>query len=144
KSVAPATASRKSKKSSSTGPLQLLTLAVKVTPEAKPGVHYLRVLTPRGVSNALPIRVHSEPALLEDAASHELPEAAQKIPAIPIVIHGKLQGVGEVDYYSFEVQQGETLRFDAIPSVGGLDPGLTLYEPTGSWFRPGRLNELGF
>lgn len=144
KSAAPAAASRKGKKSSSTGPIQLLTLAVKVAPEAKLGVHYLRVLTPFGVSNALPVRIHTEPAILEDGAPHELPEAAQKIPAIPVVIYGKLPGVGEVDYYSFEVQQGETLRFDAIPSVGGLDPGLALYEPTGSWFRPGRLNELAF
>jgi len=111
---------------------------------AGPGVHYLRVLTPRGVSNALPVRVHAEPAILEEAGPHDLPEAAQKISALPIVIHAKLLRGGEVDYYSFEAQQGETLRFDAIPSGGGLDPGLTLYEPTGSWFRPDRLTELAF
>src|SRR5712691_7596149 len=145
KSGAPAAASKKGKKSSSsTGPLQLLTLAIKVAAGAEPGVHYLRVLTPRGLSNALPVWVHAEPAILEEAGPHDLPEAAQKIPAIPIVIHGKLPHSGEVDYYSFEAQQGETLHFDAIPSGGGLDPGLTLYEPTGSWFRPDRLTELAF
>src|SRR6266404_4121907 len=142
KSGAPAAASKKGKKSSSsTGPLQLLTLAVKVAAGAGPGVHYLRVLTPRGVSNALVVRVHAEPAILEEAGPHDLPEAAQKISALPVVIHAKLLRGGEVDYYSFEAQQGETLRFDAIPSGGGLDPGLTLYEPTGSWFRPDRLTE---
>src|SRR5881628_3078746 len=57
KSAAPAAASRKSKKSGSSGQLQLLTLTVKVAPQAELGVHYLRVLTPRGVSNALPVRV---------------------------------------------------------------------------------------
>src|SRR6266581_6529999 len=83
KSAAPAAASKKGKKSSSsTGPLQLLTLAVKVAAGAEPGVHYLRVLTPRGVSNALPVRLHRDPAILEDAGPHELPAAAQKIPAI--------------------------------------------------------------
>src|SRR5882724_1952094 len=145
KSGAPAAASKKGKKSSSsTGPLQLLTLAIKVAAGAEPGVHYLRVLTPRGLSNALPVRVHAEPAILEEAGPHELPSSAQKIPAIPMVVHGKLTGSGEVDYYSLEVQQGETLRFEAIPSGGGLDPGLTLYEPTGSWFRSDRLTELAF
>jgi len=72
------------------------------------------------------------------------PKRLKKISALPIVIHAKLLRGGEVDYYSFEAQQGETLRFDAIPSGGGLDPGLTLYEPTGSWFRPDRLTELAF
>src|SRR5437762_4885959 len=145
KSATPAAASKKGRKSSSsTGPLQLLTLAIKVAAGAEPGVHYLRVLTPRGLSNALPVRVHAEPAVLEEASPHETPEAAQNISALPVVIHAKLLRGGEVDYYSFEAQQGETLRFDAIPSGGGLDPGLTLYEPTGSWFRPDRLTELAF
>src|SRR5580704_4813466 len=53
-----ASAGKKKKKSSSAEPLQLLTLAVKVAPGAEPGLHYLRVLTPRGISNALPLRVH--------------------------------------------------------------------------------------
>src|SRR5262249_40610251 len=85
-----------------------------------------------------------EPAISETSEPHDLPEAAQKIPSIPVVINGKLPDAGEVDYYSFEVQEGETLRFEAIPSGGGLDPGLTLYEPAGSWFRPDRLSELAF
>src|SRR6266481_2674192 len=144
KSGAPATSKKGKKSSTSTGPLQLLTLSVKVAAGAEPGVHYLRVLTPRGVSNALPVRVHAEPAILEEPVAHDVPEAAQKISALPVVIHAKLLRGGEVDYYSFEAQQGETLRFDAIPSGGGLDPGLTLYEPTGSWFRPDRLTELAF
>src|SRR5438128_5736426 len=49
KSAPPTASSRKGKKSSSTGPLQLLTLTVKVAAGAEPGVHYVRVLTPRGV-----------------------------------------------------------------------------------------------
>src|SRR4029450_7865945 len=84
----PAPALKKSRKSSSlTGPVQLLTLTVKVAAGAEPGVHYLRVLTPRGVSNALPVRVHAERAISEDAGSHELPAEAQNIPAIPIVVN---------------------------------------------------------
>ena len=132
------------KKSSSDGPLQLLSLAVKVAPHAQAGVHYLRILTPGGLSNALPIRVHAEPATLEGDARHDTPENSQPIPSYPVVVNGKLTGSGEVDYYVLEARKGEKLRFDALSSGGGLDPYLTLYEPTGSWFRSDRLTELAF
>src|SRR5579864_5996232 len=134
----------KKKKKSSVAPPQLLNLAVKVAPGAELGTHYLRVLTPRGISNALPLRVHAEPAISEDEGRHETPELAQKISAYPVVINGKIAASGEVDYYSFEVQPGETLRFDALTAGSSLDPSLTLFEPTGSWFRPDRLTELAF
>jgi hypothetical protein len=143
KSSASASAGKKKKKSSAE-PLQLLTLAVKVAAGAEPGVHYLRVLSPRGISNALPVRVHAEPAISEDTVRHETPELAQKISAFPVVINGKITASGEVDYYSFEAQPGETLRFDALTAGSSLDPSLTLFEPTGSWFRPDRLTELAF
>ncbi len=132
------------KKSSSGGPLQLLSLAVKVAPGAQAGVHYLRLLIPGGLSNPLPIRVHAEPAMMESDARHDTPQNSQPIPAYPVVVNGKLTGGGETDYYVLEAHQGEKLRFDALSSGGGLDPYLTLYEPTGSWFRPDRLTELAF
>ena len=144
KSSASGSAGKKKKKNSSVGPPQLLTLAVKVAPGAGLGTHYLRVLTPRGISNALPLRVHAEPALSEDQGRHDTPELAQKISAYPVVINGKITASGEVDYYSFETQPGETLRFDALTSGSNLDPALTLYDRTGSWFRPDRLTEIAF
>ena len=119
-------------------------MAVKVAPGAAPGVHYLRVMTPRGVSNSLQFRVHTEAAVLEDSGPHELPKSAQEIRAFPVVINGKIASTGEVDYYSFDVQQGESLRFDALTAGGALDPALTLFEATGSWFQPDRLTELAF
>ncbi len=130
-------ASKRKKKSSSAEPLQLLTVAVKVAPQAAPGVHYLRVLAPRGISNALPVRVHSEPGILEDVGRHNEPAAAQQIPALPVVINGSLPGGGEVDYYLFEAQQGETLLFDAVTAAGGHEAGFTLFTTTGSLCRPG-------
>ncbi|MEX2264850.1 MAG: hypothetical protein WD696_23045 [Bryobacteraceae bacterium] len=132
------------KKSSSGGPLQLLSLAVKAAPGAQAGIHYLRILTPGGLSNPLPIRIHSESAMMEGDSRHELPENSQPIPAYPVVVNGKLTDKGEVDYYIFEAQKGEKLRFDALTAGEGFDPYLTLYEPTGSWFRSDRLTELAF
>ncbi len=134
----------KKKKSSSSAPVQLMSVDMKAASGSALGMHYLRVLTPRGVSNAIPFRIHAEPGIPEDAGRHNEPAAAQQISAFPVVINGKLPGGGELDYYSFEVQQGETLRFDALTAGSGLDPGLTLFEPTGSWFRPDRLTELAF
>ena len=139
----PKKAARK-KSSSSGGPLQLLSLAVKVAPGAQAGVHYLRILTPGGLSNPLPIRVHAESAMMEGDARHDTPQNSQPIPAYPVVVNGKLTAGGETDYYVLEAQKGEKLRFDALSSGGGLDPYLTLYEPTGSWFRSDRLTELAF
>ncbi len=132
------------KKKGSSAPTQLLSIDVKVAPGAGAGMHSMRILTPGGVSNDIPVRVHAEPALLESAVDHAEPAAAQTISTFPVVISGKLTGGGELDYYAFEARQGETFRFDGLSSGTGLDPSLTLFEPTGSWFRQDRLTELAF
>ena len=132
------------KKSTSGGPLQLLTLTIRVAPQAQAGVHYLRVLTPGGLSNALPLRIHGEPAAAEGDGGHEVPSASHPIAAVPVVVNGKLGANGEVDYYNFEARKGEKLRFDALTAGGGFDPYLRLYEPAGSWFRSDRVTELAF
>ena len=138
--------SKKKKKSSagSSGPTQLLLVNVRVSSGAPLGVHYMRVLTPFGISNAIPIRVHAEPGIPEEAGSHSEPGSAQPLSVLPTVINGSLPGGGELDYYSFEAQRGEILRFDALTAGSGLDPALTLFEPSGSWFRMDRLTELAF
>ena len=132
------------KKKGSSAPAQLLSMDVKVAAGAAVGVHSMRILTPGGISNSIPVRVHQEAAMLETAGDHSGPASAQAIAALPIVISGKLTGGGELDYYGFEAKQGETFRFDGLSSGTGLDPGLTLYEAGGSWFRPDRLTELAF
>ncbi|MBL8215817.1 MAG: hypothetical protein JNK87_34160 [Bryobacterales bacterium] len=142
-SAATAPAKGKGKKGS-LGPLQLLTMEVTVALGADAGVHSLRVLTPAGVSNAIPVRVHAEPAMQEPDVDHSTPTAAHLLSSLPVVVSGKLTGAGELDYYAFDAKQGETLRFDGLSSGTGLDPGLTLYELTGSWFKQDRLTELAF
>jgi hypothetical protein len=131
-------------KGSSGGPLQLLTLKVKVASGAPRGTHSMRIVTPGGLSNALPVRVHAEPAIGEEGAAHDEPGQSQAIPAYPVVVNGKLGAKGEADFYALEAQQGETVRFDALTAGGGFDPSLTIFAPTGSWFRPDRLTELAF
>jgi len=135
---------RSKKKKGSSAPIQLLSMDLTVAPDAGVGMHSMRILTPGGISNAISVRVHAEPAMPESAVSHSEPAAAQAISAVPVVISGKLTGGGELDYYAFEARQGETFRFDGLTSGTGLDPSLTLFEPAGSWFRQDRLTELAF
>jgi hypothetical protein len=107
------------------------------------GQRSFRVLTPGGVSNALSLHAHPEPTLLEAAGSRDLPRQAQPIPSLPVAIHGRIAEVGEVDYYSFRVAAGEELTFTTLSS-DALDPGLSLYKLTGSWFDPDRPTRLAF
>ena len=132
------------KKKGSSASTQLLSMDLKIAPDAGVGIHSMRILTPGGISNAIPVRVHAEPAMLESAVNHSEPATAQTISAVPVVIDGKLTGRGELDYYSFDAKQGETFRFDGLSPETGLDPSLTLFEPAGSWFRQDRLTELAF
>jgi hypothetical protein len=74
------------------------------------------------------------------------------VAAVPAGLTGRLGRRGETDYYAFSAKAGETLTFDAIsglPSAGaaggnanGFDPSLAVFEPSGSWFDPKRLNRI--
>jgi len=132
------------RKKGSSAPAQLLSIDVMVGPDAAVGTHSMRIVTPGGVSNDILVRIHAEPAVLESGVDHSVPAAAQPISTLPAVITGKLTGGGELDYYAVEAREGETLRFDGLSSGTGLDPSLTLFELTGSWFRQDRLTELAF
>ncbi len=111
--------------------------------ESASGARSFRVLTPGGVSNALRIYPHPEPSLLETAAPHDLPRQAQPLPLLPVAVQGRIAEVGEVDFYSFRAAAGEELTFRTISSEA-LDPGLAIYQLTGSWFDPDRATRLAF
>ena len=102
-----------------------------------------RLLAPGGVSNALRFYVHQEPVQMEAAGAHELPKQAQKITHLPVAVHGRIAQVGEVDYYSFQVKAGDLWRFRTLSSEA-LDPALSIYKLTGSWFDPDRATRLAF
>ena len=64
----------------------------------------------------------------------------------PVAVNGRIgrtQG-GEVDYYSFDVETGRELEFEAFfPALGGKML-LYLYEAKASWADPHRLRQLAF
>src|SRR5260370_24453472 len=139
---------------SAKGRFDLVNLRIQVEKNAKPGVYPLRLVTPRGISNSVMLHVVEYPVAEEPAGSHETPDTAVVVKKLPVVFNGRIAQRGESDYYSFDALAGQTLTFEAIsglPSIGaagrnaaGIDPSLTLYEPSGSWFDPKRLNRIAF
>ncbi len=118
-------------------------LHVAVDPKTAPGAHRLRLLTPRGMSNPVTLHVSRDRIVTEAGTGHRSPQQAAPL-RLPVVINGKLSVTGEADYFSFQARRGQELLFEAHSGSGILDPDLTLYEPSGSWFDPNQLNRLAF
>lgn len=156
--TAPFTVSVESVAAESTAksPVDLVKLRVQVAPDAKPGRYPIRLITRDGVSNALPIQITDLPVLAEPEGLHETRESAVAITKLPAIYAGRLARRGETDYYSFHVAAGQTVTFEVISglpqiasagsaaTVANFDPALTIYEPSGSWFDPGRLNRIAY
>ncbi len=135
-------------------PIDLIRLRIQIEPTAKPGRYPMRLVTPRGISDAIPLTVLEQPVEEEPAGSHETPESPISVNKLPAVFSGKIARRGESDYYAFNVTAGETVTFAVIsglPSTGapggnanGFDPSISLYEQSGSWFDPKRVNRIAF
>ena len=129
-----------------------VSLKIEVDPDTPFGIHQLRLLTPQGISNSLEFVVTSLSSAGEAETPHNSAGTAQAV-RIPTTIEGKIGQVGEVDFYSFEVSQGDDLAFEVFSNAppgsfmgppGQFDPELTLYEPSGSWFDPRKATRLAF
>jgi hypothetical protein len=118
-----------------------------VDPEAGPGEHRLRLVTPRGVSNSLRFLVAPYPAIREGETPELLP--------LQVAVNGRIRQGGEEDTYAFQVSKGQRIGFEVLydpgpPRIPGrpvrktLDPELTLYASGGSWFDPRRPVRLAF
>lgn len=121
-------------------------LDVEVGPNAAIGLHAFRLITPRGASNALALQVVSEPVVSETTSSHNTAGEAQAL-KFPTVVNGKISQQGELDFYFFEVMEGQELLFQVLSDFkmdvsyrAQID--LALYEHSGSWFDPNRANPL--
>ena len=130
---------------------QLVQLQVEIQKAAQPGIYSLRMVSSRGVSNAYPFVVTSDPATMEVENPQLGPSGTQRV-TLPAVVNGKIDEPGDVDLYAFEASEGQEMHFEVYcrPDVaaplggGGFDPQLTLYKSSGSWFDPARLIEIAF
>ncbi len=103
--------------------------------QARPGGHWLRVVSPRGVSNAVRFDVAGRAVMMEDSAKQ-----AGDLP-LPVLINGKLERPGETDLYSFQAGEGRRYWFDVI-AAENFDPRVGLLSSKKSWFdgsRPRRV-----
>ena len=124
----------------------LAVLEVVTSSETRPGLHHFRLVGPTGVSNSLSLHLMNQKLQDEVESPHHRPSQAQEI-SLPAVVNGTIEEKGELDYYSFEVEAGETLAFQVL---SGFELGVSywaqteirLYEPHQSWFGTDRARPL--
>ncbi len=121
-------------------------LRVLASKKAGLGLHGFRLVTPHGVSNALPLQIVPEAVSEESESAHQLASSAQPL-SFPAVVNGSIDVKGEVDFYSFEVSKGQELTFQIhtnfkvdVPYRAKAE--LTLHEEVESWFHEGRIQRL--
>ena len=107
-------------------------LQLDVAANATPGVREVRVVTPRGVSNAGRVWLTAYPGINE-VEPNNTPAAPQKLAALPVTVDGQVNGGTDIDIYSFEAAAGDTYVFDlaAYRMVSGLDGYLILANAKG-------------
>jgi hypothetical protein len=138
------------------GKIDLVRLQVEVRPDAKPGRYPIRLITPNGISNALPLEIVDDIVIVEPSGPHETQESAVAIMRLPATYAGRLGRRGETDYYSFHAEPGQTVTFQvesglpqiaaagSAATVPNFDPAITIFEPAGSWFDTRRLNRIAY
>ena len=124
----------------------LAVLEVRTSSETRPGLHHFRLVGPTGLSNSLSLHLVDQSLQDEQESPHHRPSQAQEI-RLPAVVNGTIEDKGELDYYSFEVEAGDTLAFQVL---SGFELGVSywaqteirLYEPHESWFGTDRARPL--
>jgi len=113
---------------------------VEIEPTAPLRVHSLRLIGLRGISDVVPFRVLDERVFQETTSPHQTVKDALPVD-IPVVINGRLEKPGELDYYSFHAKRDQELTFELILAQN-CNPQLAVYRAGGSWFDPDRLSRL--
>jgi hypothetical protein len=102
------------------------TFKIVVAPEVAVGVYLIRVQTDEGLSNPFLLAVGQLPQVAEKEDNGTF-EAAQVLPAIPLVVEGQAAG-NDVDYFKFAGKKGQWIVVDAqCARIGsGVDPTIRL------------------
>ena len=87
-------------------------LNLVVDPDADPGVRWLRIYDQFGASSLRPVMVGTLPELLEQEPNDD-PLKAQHL-AASITVNGRLEKDGDVDCYSVQLREGQTLVADML------------------------------
>jgi hypothetical protein len=115
-----------------------------IASDAPAGLHPLSLVTPTGVSGAIPFWVGPDAVLQETAAPHTTPDTAQPV-KLPVAVNGRISESGQLAYYAFEIGGEQTVVFEVVSLHGtGFDPQFALYEAGGSFLDPRRSRRLLF
>ncbi len=90
-------------------------VGVEIDGAARPGNHWLRVVTPRGISDRVQFRVNADRVIRESADPHDQPDRAQAID-YPVVVNGQIDTPAEMDFYQVEVAGGQEFLFEVTRS----------------------------
>lgn len=122
-------------------------VGVEIDAAARPGNHWFRVVTPRGVTNRVHFRVNADRVIPESAGPHDQPDRAQAIDT-PVVINGKINTPAEMDFYRVEATAGQELLFEVTPSQESVAnvfrAQISIHGRQASWFDPDRVVRLDF
>ncbi len=117
----------------------------EVPPEQVTGEHELRVATKQAVSSVTQIHVTDFPVVVEDGKSNNQRDEAQGV-ELPVTVSGICERSEDVDFFSFELKQGESLTAEIFaqrvtskihgmvvrgPRIYLMDPMITLYDEAG-------------
>lgn len=108
------------------------TFRVEVAPAVPAGPHLVRLHSPAGASGPRILLVAATPPLAEIEPNDE-PARAQSVPALPVVITGRLGRPGDTDSYAIELAPGRALTaaVDAYALASPIDAVLRLLDPRG-------------
>jgi hypothetical protein len=122
-------------------------VGVEIDPAARPGNHWLRVVTSGGISDRVQFRVNADRVVRESADPHDRPDRAQPID-YPVVVNGRIDKPAEMDFYQVEVDGGQELLFEVTRSQESVAnvfrSQIAIHGRRGSWFDPDRVVRLAF
>ena len=119
-----------------------VTARLTVDSSVPAGTHPFRLVSHRGVSNALHFRIDEGGVISEIDIPHPSARESQEID-VPAIVNGRIGEHGELDVYGFDAVAGQELTFE-IAQTAHFEPRLALYRPTGSWLDPDRPTRLLF
>lgn len=108
-----------------------VTLAIEAPAGTAPGLYPLRIITPRGASNPVLVRIGGLPHQA-DAEPNSTAATAQRI-SIPATVTGRLNTDGDFDFYRFTATRGSRWLLDlhAARLGNGLDAALIVLDHRG-------------
>ncbi len=122
-------------------------VGVEIDGAARPGNHWLRVVTPGGITNRVHFRVNADRVIRESADPHDLPDRAQAID-YPVVVNGQIDKPAQMDFYQVEVAGGQEILFEVTRSqesaANVFRSQISIHGRRGSWFDPDRVVRLAF